>query len=265
MANEARKICEALGFASELTVLLTMVARWHDLGKAHPAFQNSIASPDRPPGLLAKASPTAWAKPMYPLDGDHRAGFRHELASVLAWFSILERHASPGHPSLLGELAEFYAAEPIEQNLKPTRLEQEVLTLTPEEFDLACFLICCHHGKLRARLQASTHDQKQFTMSHKVAIRGVMDGDVLPPTQLPLHDGEWEELPACPLNLEPASLGLSPRSGRSWSERMQGLLIKHGPFVLAFWESLIRAADVRASQDHSLRDDSLKGVIHAAV
>jgi hypothetical protein len=45
-----------------------------------------------------------------------------------------------------------------------------------------------------------------------------------------------------------ARIGLSLRTGASWSERVAGLLQSHGPFTLAYLEALLRAADIRASR-----------------
>jgi hypothetical protein len=47
---------------------------------------------------------------------------------------------------------------------------------------------------------------------------------------------------------EAAALGLSPRTGASWRERCLGLLQRFGPAGLGYLESLLRAADVRASR-----------------
>jgi CRISPR-associated endonuclease/helicase Cas3 len=49
------------------------------------------------------------------------------------------------------------------------------------------------------------------------------------------------------LNLDVMELGLKAAYGRSWSERMQALRDRWGPFKLAYLETLVRAADWRAS------------------
>lgn len=66
-----------LQFPSQLKDLLERAARWHDLGKAHPVFQQTMCQSVPP-------DPTEfWAKS--PHSGKHsRKGFRHELASALA-------------------------------------------------------------------------------------------------------------------------------------------------------------------------------------
>jgi CRISPR-associated endonuclease/helicase Cas3 len=75
---KSAELGEALSLPARLLNAVTEGARWHDLGKAHRVFQNSVRRNDMnaPAGLLAK--------------GPHhirheRPGFRHELASgVLA-------------------------------------------------------------------------------------------------------------------------------------------------------------------------------------
>jgi CRISPR-associated endonuclease/helicase Cas3 len=57
------------------------------------------------------------------------------------------------------------------------------------------------------------------------------------------------------LSLEPMELGLDPVGNYSWSERMLRLRDKaeYGPFRLAFLETLLRVADMRASKTESSR------------
>ena len=55
---------------------------------------------------------------------------------------------------------------------------------------------------------------------------------------------------ACTINLEVMELGDGP-TGPSWSDRMTRLRDEWGPFRLAFWESLVRVADWRATARHS--------------
>jgi CRISPR-associated endonuclease/helicase Cas3 len=61
-------------------------------------------------------------------------------------------------------------------------------------------------------------------------------------------DGTAHIIPQLRLHLEPARIGLSPRTGASWSERVSGLLKAHGPFALTYLEALLRAADIQASR-----------------
>ena len=240
--------------------LLHLAGRWHDLGKAHPAFQASIKADDRPAERkdIAKAPDCAWPcsrHNMYRIDSnDQRCGFRHELASTLGLFGVLQRH-EPRHPALLGPWGAFFDAmetDKVAEQLgnspgspPPTELEQEILNLSANEFDLVAYLVCAHHGKVRMAWHASPPDQE--ANDRQLRIRGVRQDDELPQVLLATANGEFYPLPATSLDLSPSAMGLSPRTGRSWAERVLDLVGRHGPFTLAWLEALLRAADQRAS------------------
>lgn len=243
VARQTRAMAQALGMspASVEVRCLDLAARWHDLGKSHEAFQSAIAGPARPARHdLAKAPRETWrtGANAYRTNTGPRPGFRHELASALALFDVLVRHPSPSQSAL--------SATP------PNQLELEILALPPEEFDLVVFLVCAHHGKLRARLHMGPKDP--LRESGPSPIRGVHEGDELPPTRLESQSGDLVELPVSRLTLEPAMLGLSKLTGRSWTDRVERLRERHGPFRLAWLEGLLRAADVRASMATDLID-----------
>jgi CRISPR-associated endonuclease/helicase Cas3 len=79
VSNEVQKLCEYFP-AYELPIpLLERAGRWHDLGKAHPDFQEMMTRdrPDRQNNeLWAKSDHSARIK-------TERRGFRHELVSAL--------------------------------------------------------------------------------------------------------------------------------------------------------------------------------------
>jgi len=251
---------------ADLATLFDLAGRWHDAGKVHPAFNGSILGPNRPARLdLAKAPRDAWlkGKRLYPMpDGSRRPGFRHELASTLALFGVLERH-EPTHPALLGPWEEWLqsrgADEPATKSGEPPSIiEQEVLALNAEQFDLLAYLVCAHHGKLRLAWHACPADQA--APDPRPRIRGVVDGETLPGLTLADSEGAYHFLPKTRLELAPAAAGLNPLTGASWTERVLGLLSRHGPFALAWMEALLRAADQRASRapiaDPLLKDDN---------
>lgn len=79
---EADGLCATLNINPELRAVVTRAARWHDLGKAHEVFQDTMRrgldDRDVPGALLAKTVGHARHSRPY---------FRHELASALAFLA----------------------------------------------------------------------------------------------------------------------------------------------------------------------------------
>lgn len=240
---------------NRIAELIELAGRWHDLGKAHPAFQAIIEKrgPYETRVDLAKAPDGAWQTPCIyrSKDGEIRRGFRHELASCLGLFAVLRRF-EPLHPALLGPWVDMLALigekeppAPAVDRFEATALEEKVLACTAEEFDLLAYLVLAHHGKVRVALHAGPKDQDYVARDDRgLPIRGVRDGDVLPALSL---DGVSSISPYS-LTLAPAALGLSAITGRSWRDRTAELLRVHGPGALAYMEALLIAADRRASK-----------------
>ncbi|WP_448190486.1 type I-G CRISPR-associated helicase/endonuclease Cas3g [Azospirillum sp. sgz301742] len=78
VAAAAEALCEAVDLDAAGRAAVVLAARWHDVGKAHAAFQERMAKPDGWDGQpLAKA--VEYDR------GKGRPYFRHELASALAY------------------------------------------------------------------------------------------------------------------------------------------------------------------------------------
>ncbi|MCY4484396.1 MAG: CRISPR-associated helicase Cas3' [Spirochaetaceae bacterium] len=75
--TEAERLVDALGAVGNRREVI-QAARWHDVGKAHAAFQERLGTSPAGP-LLAKAHHYDRTK--------GRSYFRHELASALAWLT----------------------------------------------------------------------------------------------------------------------------------------------------------------------------------
>jgi CRISPR-associated endonuclease/helicase Cas3 len=122
----------------------------------------------------------------------------------------------------------------------------ELLDLPAHLFDLVAYLVAAHHGKVRVALHAAPKDQDYEDRDGRgLPIRGVREGDELPSVVL---SQAMPPVAAITLTLQPAMLGLSSITGRSWRERSIGLMGRHGPAGLAFLEALLMSADRRASQ-----------------
>ncbi len=235
VCREIKSLIDALGLASNalsdssgptFAEILLHAARWHDWGKAHPAFQAKLkqdslqaAQLDGPP---AKAPDAAWIKGRIPQkpkeDDERRPHFRHELASALG---ILLTDSG------FSELPE------------PAR-------------DLAAYLIAAHHGKVRLSIRSLPKEwqpPKDKNNPDRRFARGIWDGDELPGTDL----GDGATANTVKLSLEPMELGLGEEppflDQPSWAERVLTLRDQLGPFRLAFLETLLRAADGRASKE----------------
>ena len=254
----AAAIADELGLDPPRRRLLELAGRWHDAGKVHSTFQDAIKADSRaaavmegalpgPRSDLAKAPQPAWRRPAYPA----RPGFRHELASGLMLFETLRR-AAPLHPALAGGVLDVLdalgtpspAVDPDDAIEAAHPLARELMALDADALDLLAWLVVTHHGKVRVGLSSTPRDQEQDLG----AVHGVCDGDDTPAFELTTAEGDLGAMPPLTLSLDVAQLGVGARYGRSWSDRVDGLLRRHGPFQLAWLEALLRAADVRASR-----------------
>ncbi|MCA9677043.1 MAG: CRISPR-associated helicase Cas3' [Myxococcales bacterium] len=194
--EEASALQAALGTDAPWPEILRS-ARWHDLGKAHPVFQEMIISgladddPRRAVGPWAKSDGRPGAR-------SARPGFRHELVSAL----VLLREGGS---------------------------------------DLEAYLVAAHHGKVRTTIRSRPGEREPVPPLGPRFALGVWDHD-----QVPLVDLQGVASQPAELDLEIMELGRGA-AGPSWTERTARLLAEHGPFRLAFWETLVRVADWRGT------------------
>ncbi|MCK9538289.1 CRISPR-associated endonuclease Cas3'' [Dokdonella sp.] len=208
VAEDAVRLCQSLHTDSALADAIVEAGRWHDLGKAHAAFQNALeASGHEPDAAPPWAKSNGRGRLRYFVEAAEgrqlRRHFRHELASMLAWLEHGPRS---------------------------------------EHHDLIAYLIAAHHGKVRMGLRALPDEHGAKESPDTLFARGVWDGD-----QLPALAFDGRQIPQTTLRLDLMQLGRSERQGASWSARTQALLRQHGPFRLAWFEALVRIADWRAS------------------
>ncbi len=191
------------------TAMLHTAAQWHDVGKAHAFFQFLLRDgpmvPPNPQALYAKSENPQRRGGA----SKKRRGFRHELASALAW--LLHGPAD-----------------------------------TPER-DLIAYLIAAHHGKVRLSIRALPDEKGPGESGEQPFARGVWHDDLLPPVALP---GVVDE----PMRLDLSFMRMGEgEHGPSWLARMIALRDRLGPFRLAYLETLLRAADSRASAEAARR------------
>nr|WP_244884936.1 CRISPR-associated helicase Cas3' [Singulisphaera acidiphila] len=100
------------------------------------------------------------------------------------------------------------------------------------------YVIAAHHGKIRLSLR-SLPDEKPSDCPGTLFAQGVHDGDTLNDVDL-----GGETCLGLTLDLSPMQLG----GENSWTAKALALRDALGPFRLAYMESLLRSADLRASK-----------------
>lgn len=207
---EARTLFDALpseGCPPSFIDAAVTAARFHDLGKAHFAFQQMLRSTTRtedeealcPEASVHLAKSGGSGRGHY--DDKKRRYFRHELASTLA---------------LLGEWAPLLEA-----------------TAEP---DLVLYLVASHHGRVRMVMRSLPKEENG-------QILGVFNGDQVPATPAIIGSigPATLSLGASQLGSDDGSPSWLQRTA-ALRDRMD-----LGPFRLGYLEAVVRLADWRAS------------------
>lgn len=217
----AGKLGPALALPTPLVDAAILAGRYHDVGKAHGVFQDTLlrSAADDSEHAAAGREPSPWAKS----GGSHRPfhsrrHFRHELASALALLA-------PECRALDGVV----------------------------EADLVVYLVAAHHGRVRLGFRSLPGEDPPSGDPDRLFALGVWDGDDLPAVALP--DGE---LPAIRLDLSMMRFGRAVDGTPSWAERALALRDRPdlGPFRLGFLEALVRVADWNVSAGYDREEAS---------
>ena len=208
VVERVTRIAGRIGLDGMLSGTLADAARLHDAGKAHTAFQSKI----RPEWLARCPDPPAAKAP--------KEAWRH-------W--RIPREREPGD-----ERRKHFRHE----------LASALIALHNRKDDLVVYLSGAHHGKVRLSLRSMPGEERPPDPRKRFA-RGVWDGDVIPRVDL----GDGHIVDTATLDLSVMELGSGPH-GPSWLERMASLRDspEMGPFRLALLESIMKAADERASE-----------------
>ncbi|MCX6848574.1 MAG: hypothetical protein NTY98_06615, partial [Verrucomicrobia bacterium] len=209
---------------------------WHDVGKNHPAWQAAakVALGQASIDITAKAEPLAKfslseSPSLKELHGD-------ELKRQI---SKLRRSFKPG---MAHEVASALAFRQSEQN------KYGIGTVRPIASLLAEYLIMAHHGHVRKVLRdelPKNHTERKNTET----VRGIAQNDELPAIKIGV-----ETLGPIILSTDCRRMGRDGHGNESYTRGVLRLLEHYGPFRLAYFEALFRAADIRASifaQDNS--------------
>ena len=186
-----------------------------------------------------------------------RAARWHDLGKTHAVFQATMRRGLDGQPVP----QDVHLAKTIGSGLRHERayfrheLASALAFLAHENWsrdaDLVAFLIAAHHGKVRMNLRPLPREPapKDAERGGVRFARGVWDGDELPPCGLG-GDEHWR---GGTVDLSVMELGWDETTGESWTERTRELLVRIGPFRLAWLEALLRIADWRASAKEESR------------
>lgn len=174
-----------------------------------------------------------------------RAARWHDVGKVHAVFQAT-MHACPAAPESL------LAKSPCKGRHNRKYFRHELASMLAwldhgekdEVHDLIAYIIAAHHGKVRMGLRALPDEEPEKDNAYQGQrfARGIWEGD-----ELPALDFDGEAIPKTRLRLAIMELG-EGEQGPSWSARTQRLLKRHGPFMLAWLEALVRVADWHASR-----------------
>lgn len=218
---------------NDLGSALIEAAVWHDFGKNHPEWQEGVHRAAEQAGVIPKADQYPFGKfslatspalagktgrelraAVYGLMRSFQPGLRHEVASSLALRQHHMREGNgrhtPNTPSLAGLLAEY--------------------------------VVMSHHGYVRKVLRNELPKSRKSGAVSYDEVRGIADGIQIEPVNI----GD-KTLTADPISIDCRNVGRCQDGSEGWTKGVLRLVDELGPFRLAYYEALFRAADWRAS------------------
>jgi CRISPR-associated endonuclease/helicase Cas3 len=176
----------------------------------------------------------------------------HDVGKALMEFQALLRHAA-GEGTIEGLLAKSGKKSsskgpdwPLWRKHYRHELASALAWLVhhdgTESADLVAYIIAAHHGKVRLSIRSLPEEHPPHDRSSELMARGIVNGDKLPALTL----GNLT-IPQTTLSLRLMQMGTDEKGRPSWLARMIALRDEMGPFTLAFVETLLRSADMRAS------------------
>lgn len=216
---------------------LTDAVPWHDIGKNHPEWREAAITAVKEAGIAGREQHQPFAKfslsdspSLQNLEGDalkkrirelrhsFRPGIAHEVASALAFRQAEQERLGP----------------------EPENRDTNLFSL------LAEYVIMSHHGRVRKVLRDEIPRFPKDDEDVKT-VRGVAHGSAIPPV------GINDQLLGCDsLSTDCRKMGREVGADRtggheSYTRGVLRLLEHYGPFRLAYFEAIFRAADVHAS------------------
>lgn len=216
LTSEERQACE-LGI------------RWHDVGKNHTSWKTAAKDALEKAGIpvphdhlpLGKFSLSESSD----LAGLHGTDLKREI-------NRLRRSFKPG---MAHEAASALAFRKSEQD------KYGIGNVRPISSLLAEYLIMAHHGHVRKVLRDEL-PKNPTEAKDAESVRGIKKGETLEAVRI-----GSETLGPITLSTDCRKMGRDEDGNESYTRGVLRLLEHYGPFCLAYFEALFRAADIRAS------------------
>jgi len=259
---EALGLVESLALANVFKDSVVTAASWHDVGKAHPRWQGEIRAyndriqfkvKERAPSLFQEIKPSL----------DPAENLNSLQAKFPNWDKLIEsflKKRGNYTESLIGQLKSRFDPRLRHEAASSLAAWKYWLERSENMTALSLYLIAAHHGKVRTVLRSRGKDRND--------VFGINPDDKLKPIPgwinkeiildlspkyfgLPgkwLDDGDYESCMPSWISVVSEILGKShPGDVDILGSIPDGETKNIGPFALAFLESLVIAADRRAS------------------
>ena len=233
VAKEMYSLLKKLPELLEDAKTFTEAVRWHDVGKSHHKWQEAVED------ALQKAEidNTLLPRPIAKFSLSDSPNLRNTNGSLLSTAELkreVRKLKQSFQPGLRHEVASALAFRQSEQ--KRYGVNRPLPSL------LAEFLIMSHHGKVRKVLRDEI-PRIPKSKKDEHCVRGVTDGDELPAIVI-----DDQILGSMSLSTDCGRMGRDHNGHESYTRGVLRLIEHFGPFRLAFFEAVFRAADMRASK-----------------
>lgn len=233
------ELCELLrhllsGEEAERNALRT-AAPWHDIGKNHPGWQQAVIAALEKAGITGKDDHRPFAKFSLSESPQVRNADGSAKFTGKQLYAMLKKISRSFQPTATHEVASALAFRQAEQTRLGSARDTDLASLLTE------YIIMSHHGRvrkvLRDELPRNSKDEKDTE-----TVRGVAHDSALPAVTI-----QDQSLGCDALSTDCRKMGRSENGHESYTRGVLRLLDHYGPFRLAYFEALFRAADMRAS------------------
>jgi CRISPR-associated endonuclease/helicase Cas3 len=223
-----KSILDGLAFADEaVREAIDEAILWHDYGKVIDGWQDATRQ-------VAEAAGLTWPADIAPIG---KFSFHESPLLTGLTGSVLRREVwrlkCSFTPCLRHEVASALA---LRQHHRKGQGEPTIHQL------LAQYLVMSHHGHVRKTLRDELPRDPSRARRERESVRGIREGAAVAAVSI-----AGQDLPATTLSIACRQMGRDPDGEESWTRSVLRLLDHFGPFRLAYFEALVRAADCRAS------------------